>query len=149
MAGSTPSKNAADLDGFTEATLGLLIDLQEGALDRYSRRPSDLTAWTESFAQEQPTTKCLGCVMWPTGTPGPAKPPPAPSSTSCRGRRPHPSAPLRPRIFEFLDRLATILSSSPDTPHGPGSPTRGATGADTGYRPLPAIQVGRSSGSDR
>lgn len=46
----------ADLDAFTEAVLGLLIDLHEGALYRYGLRPSDLTVWKESFAQEKPPT---------------------------------------------------------------------------------------------
>jgi hypothetical protein len=47
---------AADLDAFTEAALGLLIDLHEGALYRYGLRPSDLSVWKESFAQEKSTT---------------------------------------------------------------------------------------------
>jgi hypothetical protein len=44
---------AADLDAFTEVALGLLVDLHEGALYRYGLRPSDLTVWKESFAQEK------------------------------------------------------------------------------------------------
>lgn len=47
---------AADLDAFTEAALGLLIDLHEGALYRYGLRPDDLTVWKASLAQEKPTT---------------------------------------------------------------------------------------------
>jgi hypothetical protein len=42
-----------------------LIDPQKGALYRYSLRLSDLTAWSESFAREQPTTKCLDYMMLP------------------------------------------------------------------------------------
>jgi len=45
---------AVDLEAFTEAALGLLIDLHEGTLYRYGLRPGDLTVWKNSFAQGKP-----------------------------------------------------------------------------------------------
>lgn len=48
---------AVDLDAFTEAALGLLVDLHEGALYRYGLRPSDLTRWRETLPHEERTTK--------------------------------------------------------------------------------------------
>ncbi|HUF51402.1 MAG TPA: Fic family protein [Longimicrobiales bacterium] len=39
----------ADLDAFSDAALGLLLDLHEGALARYGLRPSDLERWKKTM----------------------------------------------------------------------------------------------------
>ncbi len=46
----------ADLDGFTEAALDLLVNLHEGSLYRYGLRPSDLTRWRETLPRGEQTT---------------------------------------------------------------------------------------------
>jgi len=45
---------AADLPAFTEAALGLLLDLHEGALYRYGLRPSDLSRWRDTLPRGEP-----------------------------------------------------------------------------------------------
>jgi len=49
--------SAADLDAFTEAALGLLVDLHEGTLYRYGLRPRDLMRWRETLPLEEPSAK--------------------------------------------------------------------------------------------
>lgn len=45
---------AGDLTAFTEAALGLLVDLHEGALYRYGLTPSDLDQWRASLPHQEP-----------------------------------------------------------------------------------------------
>ena len=65
-----------------------------------------------------------------------------------------PNAPLRPLVTARAQEDNALAVEAPVPlflsrhPHGPGSPARGRRGADTRYRPLPALQVGRSSGPD-
>jgi len=86
----------------------------------------------------------------PCHDPSPAQAPPPPLPRGLRPQRPPKTSRHGPGPGgQHPGRSgARSPSSPPDRTHGPGSSASGRRGADTGYRSLPAVQVGRPPGPD-